>query len=101
MPLVFLALAPATVSTPAENIPVATSRPCDARRPISEEIVVCARRGDGSSPYRIKPIKLPSSGLPKAEMALGNGVSVSAETESSDVGGFPSNRAMVRLKIKF
>ena len=34
-------------------------------------------------------------------MQLDQGLSASAETESYDVGGFPSNRLMVRLKIKF
>jgi hypothetical protein len=29
------------------------------------------------------------------------GVSAAAETEQADVGGFPSNRFLVRFKIKF
>jgi hypothetical protein len=39
--------------------------------------------------------------LPNAEVNVAEGVSVGAETEEADVGGFVSNRAMLRLKVKF
>ncbi|KAB7647462.1 hypothetical protein [Polymorphobacter fuscus] len=64
-----------------------------------DEITVCAK---GDQPYRLKPdlAPLPEPGLPKAETsALGGRVAV--ETERVGVGGFPSNRAMVRMKWKF
>ena len=39
--------------------------------------------------------------MPKAQVRLAPGVSASAETDQADVGGFPSNRMLVRLKFKF
>jgi len=39
--------------------------------------------------------------LPNAELHIGEGVAIAGETEQADVGGFTSNRAMLRLKIKF
>jgi hypothetical protein len=32
---------------------------------------------------------------------IADGVSAGAETESVEVGGFPSNRLMLRFKMKF
>ena len=74
---------------------------CEARPAGNDEIVVCAGRRDGSSPYRISQPPARQSELPKAEVQIADGVSAGAETEQADVGGFPSNRVMVRLKIKF
>ena len=64
-------------------------------------MIVCAPATDGSSPYRIKQPPSASSEAPKAEVHLGKGARASAETEQVGVGGFPSNRMMVRLKFKF
>ncbi len=90
------------VSEPADKIDVTVLRPCKTQETVSNEIVVCARRADGLGPYRIK--QLPpnaGSGVPRAEVTLAHGVVASADTERADVGGFPSNRLMVGIKIKF
>ena len=39
--------------------------------------------------------------LPDAQVKIAGGVSAGAETESVDVGGFSSNRLMLRFKMKF
>jgi hypothetical protein len=39
--------------------------------------------------------------LPKAEFGLSRGVAAAVRTESSSIGGTPSNRVMVDLKFKF
>jgi hypothetical protein len=64
------------------------------------DITVCARTDE---PYRLK--KLPAGverekAPPKTEVALLGG-KAAVETEQADVGGFPSNRAMVRFKVPF
>ena len=65
----------------------------------SDEIVVCATRSDK---YRINPLPPAGQpGLPKAERNLGNGTVVNVHTEQAEVGGQPSKRAMVTLKIGF
>ena len=101
MPLLFLALAQAASSAPLERTAVTVPPPCEAERSVDGEIVVCAPRQEGLSPYRINPLPARQSGLPKAEVRLAKGVIASAETEQAMVGGFPSNRAVIRLKFKF
>ena len=100
MPVLFLAMVQAISSAPPDSLQLPNPQ-CEAKQSASEEIVVCARRRDGSSAYRIKPMQAPGSEIKQAEMRLGEAVTASAETERYDVGGFPSNRVMVRLKIKF
>ena len=99
--LIFAAIAQAVSSTPPEEIDLTIRHPCEIRKAIDNEIVVCARREDGSSPYRIKQPPPRQTERGKAELQLADGVSAAAETESADVGGFRSNRAMIRVKIKF
>jgi len=94
-------LAQAVTSAPPKKIDLTIPQPCRAQKPSDDEIVVCARRDGELSPYRIGQPPSRRSDVPKAELQLADGVAASAETESADVGGFPSNRVMVRLKIKF
>lgn len=98
----FVALAQTISSAPSDRIDLTVQPPCEAYQSGSDEVVVCAPRRDERSPYRLPA---PSSEewdvVPKAEMSLGKGVNLAAETEQVDVGGFPSNRLMLRLKIKF
>lgn len=72
--------------------------PC-TRSSEAGEITVC---GSTEQPYRLKS-DLPKSDelrLPKAEVsALGGKATI--ETEQVGVGGFPSNRVMLRMKWKF
>lgn len=96
MPSLFLLLVQAAG---AASPPAAVPR-CEDRAP-GGEIVVCAPSANASSPYRIDPQPGRRAGLPKAALKLANGMRAVAETEQADVGGFPSDRLMVRLKIKF
>jgi len=80
-----------------ETIDFTMRQPCDGQS--SEEVVVCAKRGE--SPYRLKQPAPPPQKTAKAEVTIADGVAASAETESADVGGFASNRLMLRLKVKF
>lgn len=100
MPLLFGLMLQAIGSTPPETIDLTVPQPCAAPAPADGEILVCAGR-DGRGPYRIQPAPPAGSDVAKAETQLANGVNASVETESHDVGGFPSKRAMVRLKIRF
>lgn len=65
----------------------------------SDEVVVCGRRAE---PYRLKriPERYEDSLLPKAEIGIG-GAKLAVEGEQGNVGGIPSNRAMMRLKLPF
>lgn len=78
--------------------PFRAPRPCRPSAP-GEDIVVCARPGDE---YRLKALPPLAGGaaLPKAEVGVGK-AKVAAETEQGSVGGFPSNRIMLRLKRQF
>jgi hypothetical protein len=94
-----LILAQVVSAAPPERIDLTIAQPCHAVS--AGEVVVCANR-NGESPYRLKqPVEQVKKGLPKAEKQIADGVGLAAETEAADVGGFPSNRAMIRLKIKF
>lgn len=96
---ILVAFAQAISSTPPQAIDLTTHDPCS--RKTTDEIVVCGEK-DRSARYRIKRTALPANeGLPSAQLKLGKGVSASAETEQADVGGFPSERVMIRIKIKF
>lgn len=98
--LVFAALVQSVTSVPPETIDLTIRPRCEARKAEKDEIVVCARPSD-ENPYRINQPQPRQSDIPKAELQLADGINASAETENVDVGGFPSNRLMVRLKIKF
>jgi hypothetical protein len=101
MPLFLAALAQAISGTPPERVDLTIPQPCSTRTAASDEVVVCANRAGGPSPYRISQPPPPRAQMPKAEVQLADGVSVAAETERADILGFPSNRAMLRLKLKF
>ena len=63
------------------------------------EIVVCA--GSGSH-NRLPPLAdRADAGLPKAEIGLFGKVRGSVGVQQNGVGGFPSNRVMVTVKIPF
>ncbi len=101
MVFLVLALAQAVSASPPERIDLTLPQPCRSKQADTGEIVVCANR-NGESPYRLQQPE-PSAGktVPKAEVKVAEGVNAGVETEAADVGGFVSNRAMVRLKIKF
>ena len=80
-----------------ETIDFTIHQPCEGKT--DEEVVVCAKRGQ--SPYRLKALPPAEHKLGDAKVQISDGVSAAAETESADVGGFTSNRLMVRFKVKF
>ena len=101
MTLFLFALTQVVSAAPPERVDLTIPQPCAPQKAESDEIVVCANP-NGMSPYRInQPTPRPDARVPKAEVQIADGVSVGAETESADVGGFTSNRAMLRLKLKF
>ncbi|CAH0496265.1 hypothetical protein NVSP9465_01296 [Novosphingobium sp. CECT 9465] len=64
------------------------------------EIVVCAtdvRRNRMQTPAYEFPLPEP----PKARLALKGGGSIAVETEQASVGGTPSNRVKVGVKLPF
>lgn len=83
----------------SEVIDLTIPQPCQQAK-TGEEVVVCGKRGE--SPYRLREV-LPAKrqALPDAQVKIADGVSAGAETESVEVGGFPSNRLMLRFKMKF
>lgn len=101
MLLLIAALAQAVTSATPEKIDLTIPQPCRAQKSSDDEILVCARRDGELSPYRIGQPPSRQSDVPKAELQLADGVRIGAETEKADVGGFPSNRLMARLKIRF
>ena len=99
--LLLIALAQAAPSAPQGRIGLTVSKPCETPEASNVDVLVCGRRGEDSSRYRIPPATAYQSSRPKADLQLGNGATLSAETEQVFIGGTPSNRAMIRLKFKF
>jgi hypothetical protein len=100
MTLLLMAALQAVSSGPTDKVDLTIHQPCQQQSVASDEVVVCAGSG-GQSPYRLEQQPGQRKNDPKAQLQVAEGVAAAVETESADVGGFPSNRAMVRLKIKF
>jgi hypothetical protein len=73
---------------------------CRAASIREDEVVVCGRR-DGQSPYRIGPQRPTPPTLPNAEFKISGGVAAKLSAEQGEIGGIPTNRALITLKIKF
>ena len=73
---------------------------CRAASIREDEVVVCGRR-DGQSPYRIGPQPPAPPTLPDAAFKLSDDVEAKLSAEQGEIGGIPTNRAMISLKIKF
>ena len=93
--------AQAAAAVPSSLVGPPVPRRCEEIGSRSDEVVVCAARPRARSPYRIELPAADQTGLGKAEVSVGNGAKIAAETETADVGGFPSKRAMIRLKVAF
>ena len=99
--LLFMAALQAFAGPPAPVVPhAAPVAPTCPTSPDPDDVVVCA--GDPDR-FRLKPLPPRVAGpvLPKAETRVFGNAKVAAETEAASVGGFVSNRAMVRLKVPF
>ena len=94
------AVAQAISASPPERVDLTIPQPCNPAVAAKDEVVVCANK-NGESPYRLSEPPPPKKKAPKAELSVSEGVSVAGETEQADVGGVPSNRVMLRLKVKF
>ena len=99
--LLLVALAQAAPFAAQGRIDLTIPKACEPQASTNDDILVCGRRRDDSGRYRLPPATPYQSALPKAELRLGDGTKVSAETENVDIGGTPSNRVMIRLKFKF
>lgn len=97
-----IALQASAVAGPPLDVP-RNLRAADACKPDPADpdaIVVCARRDE---PYRLGrlPQRAEEPAIPRAETTLLGKTKLAVEGEQAGVGGFVSNRAMVRLKIPF
>ena len=98
MLLTFLSLQAVAPSTdPATEY---LSDRCRAATPREDEVVVCGRRG-GPSPYRIGPQAPAAPTLPDARFKISEGAEANLSAEQGEIGGIPTNRAMITFKFKF
>ena len=96
-----LLLSLALLFQPSPIIEVQAKDSCGSAADDERDIIICAAPNNGSA-YRVGPdIADEASSLPKAKIDLSEDVSLSAEAESVEVGGAQSDRAMIRLKIRF
>lgn len=77
-----------------------TNHACSPTSAAADEVVVCGRQDQEAFRLRPMPPQYERQAPPKAETSLLGGVG-SVETEQGNVGGFPSSRAMLRMKWKF
>lgn len=96
--LVFLSLQ--TAEPPTDLTAKLVPDRCRAAMTREDEIIVCGRR-DGQSPYSIGPQAPTPPMLPDAQFKISDGVEAKLSAEQGEVGGIPTNRAMVTLRIKF
>lgn len=96
--MLLLLAAQASQAQPPEPINLLAPPPTCGSDTGNADVTVCGRRDKDR--YRIRPQYRtpPDEGLGRAETRIGN-VGVSAVTEQGDVGGIPTNRVMIRIKI--
>jgi hypothetical protein len=93
-----LILALALVAPLPDRVALTADQACTTPA-AGSDVVVCGTRD--SDRYRIEPEPSRSPTGRKAAIDLSERVRAAAETEKGEVGGRPSNRIMLRLKIKF
>lgn len=106
MLLLLLAIAQPTSATSTQSVegaepPRLSTSPARCSPPAksqSDEIVVCAKRSEG---YRIGPVEPPAPALPTAKLQISDNIAAKIDLEQEVISGFPSNRAMVSIKIRF
>lgn len=97
--LTFIALQAVDPSHPNNSL-LTQPRRCHTQSSSGDEVVVCGRR-EGQSPYRIGPQPPAPPTLPNAEFKISDGIEAKLSGEQGEIGGIPTNRAMISLKIKF
>lgn len=75
-----------------------STRAC--RQAGDDQIVVCATKAKPDERVQVLG-STDEAILPRAEIGLFGDVKAAVENEAADVGGFRSNRVMVRLKVPF
>lgn len=98
MPLLLLTQSTTIVEPPRVVIDL-LPKPCAKTPGQSDEVVVCAQRAV-EEPYRIGPTTEAPPALPEAKIGIGK-ATLAAEAQKGEVGGIPTNRAMITLKFKF
>lgn len=85
------------------RIDLTVPTPCpEAEQRLETELVVCARTEDAVRHRLDRDTKgKGGGGIPPALVELKPGTTLSAETESADLGMARAQRLMVRLKVKF
>lgn len=91
------------VAGPAFSTPekLRSTRQCRSDPDSSDDVVVCGRVDQEQFRLRPLPDLYEKPGLSRAETSLLGDVKIAAETEQANVGGIPSNRIMLRLKLPF
>lgn len=100
--MLVLAILQAAIAGPMIEKPRTPAPACGATA-ADGSLVVC---GQGQEAFRLRALpdrySADAAALPKAETGiLGGKAKLAAEAEQAGVGGFVSNRAMVRLKMPF
>ena len=105
--MIVLVMVGLQASTAAAGPPAALPAPIRIIAPCplpddGSDVTVCARR-HAADRYRLRALPATTTGtaLPKAEVRVFGNAKLTGEAEAGSVGGFTSNRAMVRLKVPF
>jgi len=99
--MLMLTLLSLQAAEPTENLASKTlTETCHTGTAKDSEVVVCGRPEE-QSPYRIGPQPATPPMLPNAEFRLSDSVEAKLSAEQGEIGGIPTNRAMITLKIKF
>lgn len=83
------------------RLDLSISRTC-GQNSQSGEIVVCARPGDETRYRLVNRIEQEQARMfPRAEVRISDSLTADTTTEQANIGGFRSNRVMVRFKFRF
>lgn len=76
------------------------ARPCPTDAAETGDVVVCGR--PDQEQFRLRPLPdCAEPAMPRAETGVLGHLKAAADVEQGNVGGLPSNRIMLRLKLPF